>query len=94
MIQDSGAAKIAASSLAQVLETRKRFLQRDYKKILQQYQNANPMALPTETVLLLFLSAVEIRNSLEVDRWGQEIKRRHPTQEVIDWVIELKTSAK
>jgi hypothetical protein len=94
LIQDSGASKIAASSLAQVLETRKLFLQRDYQTILQQYQNANPIALPTETVLLLFLSAVEVRNSLEVDRWGQEIKRRHPTQEVIDWVTELKTSAK
>ena len=94
LIQDSGAAKIAASSLAQVLETRKRFLERDYKAILQQYQNAVPIALPTETVLLLFLSAVEIRSSLEVDRWGQEIKRRHPTQEVSEWVTELKTSAK
>ena len=94
LIQDSGAAKIAASSMAQVLETRKHFLQRDYKTILQQYQNANPLSLPTETVLLLFLSAVEVRNSLEVDRWGQELKRRHPTQEVIDWVTELKTSTK
>jgi len=94
LIQDSGAAKIAVSSMTRLLETRKQFLQRDYKTILAQYQNANPIALPTETVLLLFLSAVELDNRLETDRWGQEIKRRHPTQEVIDWVTELKTSAR
>jgi predicted DNA-binding protein (UPF0251 family) len=94
LIQDSSAAKIAVSSMARLLETRQQFLQRDYKTILAQYKNANPIALPTESVLVLFLSAVELDDRLEMDRWGQEIKRRHPTQEVINWISELKTSAK
>ena len=94
LIQNSSAAKIAASSMNRLLETRKLFLQRDYKLLLEKYKSADPLVLPTETVLMLFLSAVELDDRLESDRWGQELKRRHPTQEVINWVTELKTSAR
>ena len=94
LIQNSSTGKIAVSSMKQVLDTRKLFLQRDYQTIINQYQNANPMAVPDETVLLLFLSGVSLKDRLEADRWGQEIKRRYSNQEVIDWVSELTTSAR
>jgi len=94
LIQDSGTGKMAVASIKQLLETRKLFVQRDDQKVIDQYQDASPMALPNESVLLLFLSGVRLEDRLEVDRWGQEIKRRYPNQEVIDWVSELTTSAK
>jgi len=91
LIQGSGTGKMAVSSIKQLLETRKLFLQNDYQTIVDQYQDANPMALPDESVLLLFLSGARLEDRLEMDRWGQEIKRRYPNQEVIS---ELTTSAK
>jgi len=94
LIQDSSTGKMAVASLKQLLETRKLFVQRDYQTIIDQHQDANPLALPNESVLLLFLSGVRVEDRLEMDRWGQEIKRRYPNQEVIDWVSELTTSAK
>jgi len=94
LIQDSSTGKMAVASLKQLLATRKLFVQRDYQTIIDQHQDANPLALPNESVLLLFLSGVRVEDRLEMDRWGQEIKRRYPNQEVIDWVSELTTSAK
>jgi hypothetical protein len=52
------------------------------------------MTLPTETVLLLFLSAVELKERVEMDRWGQELKRRHREVEVRDWVNETASAAR
>jgi len=94
LILDSSTGRAAVASVKQMLETRKLFLQRDYQAIIDQHQTANPMALPDEAVLLLLLSGARLENQLEMDRWGQEIKRRYPNQEVIDWVSELTTSAK
>ena len=94
LIQGSSTGKVAVSSIKQLLETRKLFFQRDYQTIVDRYQDANPMALPDESVLLLFLSGARLEDRLEMDRWGQEIKRRYPNQEVIDWVSELTTSAR
>jgi len=94
LIQDSSTGKMAVASIKQLLATRKLFVQRDYQTIIDQHQDANPVALPSESVLLLFLSGVRVEDRLEIDRWGQEIKRRYPNQEVIDWVSELTASAK
>ena len=94
LIQDSGRGKMAVSSMKQLLESRELFVQRDYQKIIDLHRDSSPMALPTESVLLLFLSGVNLGNRLEMDRWGQELKRRYPNQEVTEWVSELTTSAK
>jgi hypothetical protein len=94
LIQDSGKGKLAVSSMKQLLETRKLFVQRDYQTIIDQHRDASPMALPNESVILLFLSGVNLENRLEMDRWGQELKRRYPNQEVTDWVSELTISAR
>ena len=94
LIQDSSTGKMAVASIKQLLETRKLFVQRDYQTIIDQHRDASPMALPNESVILLFLSGVNLENRLEMDRWGQELKRRYPNQEVTEWVSELTTSAK
>jgi len=94
LIQDSGKGKMAVSSMKQLLETRKLFVQRDYQTIIDQHRDASPMALPNESVILLFLSGVRLENRLEMDRWGQELKRRYPIQEVTEWVSGLTTSAR
>ena len=94
LIQDSGKGKLAVSSIKQLLETRKLFVQRDYQTIIDRQRDASPMALPNESVILLFLSSVNLGNRLEMDRWGQELKRRYPNQEVTEWVSELTISAK
>jgi hypothetical protein len=94
LIQDSRKGKMAVSSMKQLLEIRKLFVQRDYQMIIDRHQDASPMALPNESVLLLFLAGVRLEDRLEMDRWGQEIKRRFPNQEVTEWVSELTTSAK
>jgi len=84
--RNGNSAKIAVTSITRMLETRKLFLQRDYKSILKKYELAQPVALTTETVLLLFLSAVKLDNRIEMYRWGQEIKRRYPNRETLNWV--------
>jgi len=94
LIQNSSTGKMAVASIKQLLETRKLFVQRDYQTIIDQYRDASPMALPNESVILLFLSGVRLENRLEMDRWGQELKRRYPNQEVTDWVSELTISAR
>ena len=73
-------------------DTRKIFLNRDYLKILSKHQDTNPLMVSNESALILFLSSVHLKNRLETDRWGQEIKRRYPNREVVDCVTELTTS--
>lgn len=94
LVKDSSSGKIAVSSIKQMLDTRSIFLQRDYQKILSKHQDTNPMMVSNESVLILFLSSVQLKNRLEMDRWGQELKRRFPNREVAAWVAELTTSVK
>lgn len=94
LVQNSGTAKIVVSSVTKLLETRKLFLQRDYKTLLERYRQANPIELTTESILVLFLSAVNLKNRPEMDRWGQEIKRRYPNRETANWIYELTAAAK
>lgn len=94
LVQDSSSGKLAVSSIKQMLDNRTLFLQHDYQKILSQHQDTNPLMAPNESILILFLSSVQLKNRLEMDRWGQEIKRRFPNREVAAWVSELTTSVK
>jgi hypothetical protein len=36
---------------------------------------------------------VELKEQVEMDRWGQELKRRHGETEVRDWVNEMTGTA-
>ena len=92
LLQGSNSGTVAVSSIRQMLENRSTFLQRDYSELLSRHQETEPLTLPNESVLILFLSSVQLKNYLEMDRWGQEIKRRYPNKEVADWVSELTAS--
>lgn len=94
LLTDSSSGKIAVSSIRQMLENRTLFLQRDYQQILSKHQGTDPLMAANESVLILFLSSVQLNNRLEMDRWGQEIKRRFPNREVADWVSDMTTSVK
>ena len=67
---------------------------RKYAELIESHRDTEPIKLPTETALLLFLSAVELKEQIEMDRWGQELKRRHGDAEVRDWVNEMTRSAR
>jgi len=86
------AGQIAVESAKRLINDRNLFLGRKYAELIAAHQSSEPVDLSTETVLLLFLSAVELKRQIEMDRWGQELKRRHPDVEVRDWVNEM-TSA-
>lgn len=86
------AGKLALKSAQQLLSQRQQFVNRDYAALLQLNANRTPAILATETITLSFLAAVATGNRLQADRWGQEIKRRHPDQETIEWLAELNNS--
>jgi hypothetical protein len=88
------AGRVAIESAKKLLNNRKLFLTKEYTDLVGAHLDADPITLPTETVFLLFLSAVELREQIEMDRWGQELKRRHREVEVRDWVNETMSSAR
>jgi len=85
---------VAIESARKLLRDRKMFLGRDYTGLIDSHREAEPITLSTETVLLLFLAAVDLKEQMEMDRWGQELKRRHRQPEVGDWVNEMTASAR
>ena len=87
------AGQIAIESAKRLLSDRNLFVGRKYAELLAVHQASEPVELSTETVLLLFLSAVELKQQIEMDRWGQELKRRHGEVEVRDWVNEMTGTA-
>ena len=88
------AGQVAVESVKRLIEDRNLFVGRKYAELIEAHREAEPIKLPTETVLLLFLSAVELKEQVEMDRWGQELKRRHGDAEVRDWVNEMTRSAR
>ncbi len=90
--EQTPAGKLAVESAKKLLNDRKQFLRKDYAALLDAHRRATPMDLSTETVLFLFLSSVELKRRMEMDRWGQELKRRHSEREVREWVSEMTES--
>ena len=88
------AGQIAVESVKKLITDRNLFVGRQYAELVATYRESEPVELSTETVLLLFLAAVEIKEEIEMDRWGQELKRRHAEVEVRDWVNEMKGTAR
>ena len=88
------AGRVAIESAKRLLNDRNLFLGKEYRSLVENHIDDDPMTLPTETVLLLFLSAVELKEQVEMDRWGQELKRRHRGTEVRDWVNETMSAAR
>ena len=91
---DTPVGRLAVESARSMLRDRKLFVARRYRALLDLHSGAEPVALPTETALLLFLAAVDLKEQLEIDRWGQELKRRHAEPEVRRWVNEMTADAR
>ena len=92
--EQSPEGKIAIESARRLLEERQLFLQRKYAALIERYHETDQTSVSTETLVLLFLSAVSAAERVEIDRWGQELKRRHNDLEVRNWVTELSDSVK
>lgn len=90
----SPAGKLAIESARRLLEDRRRFVAREYAELIDAHRASEAPALPTETVLLLFLASVALDDTVEMDRWGQELKRRHADAEVSEWVASMKAGAR
>jgi hypothetical protein len=88
------AGQVAVESAKMLIKDRNLFVGRKYAELIESHRDTEPIKLPTETALLLFLSAVELKEQIEMDRWGQELKRRHGDVEVRDWVNEMTGSAR
>jgi len=88
------AGRVAIESAKQLINDRNLFVGRRYAELIAAHRESEPVELSTETVLLLFLSAVELKEQIEMDRWGQELKRRHAEVEVRDWVNEMTGTAR
>jgi hypothetical protein len=86
--------KLATAATARQLDLRKRFVERDYRGLLEDHRLADPVSLPNETVLFLFLAAAHEKDATALDRWSQEVKRRVPTAEVQEWVKQITGEAK
>jgi hypothetical protein len=86
------ASDMAFASAKAMLTSRKTFLEKRYDELLIKHRSANPTAVTTETALLVFLSATALQNAAEIERWGQELKRRYPDREVERWVSQWMTT--
>jgi hypothetical protein len=92
--RDPAARQVAVSSAIQQLALRQRFVRREYSSILEEHRGTDPLRLPEETVLLLTLAAARQGDALELERWSQEVKRRTPTQEVAQWIRDIRSTAR
>jgi hypothetical protein len=70
-------------------EVRSLFLQRRYADLLSLFGDFDPDRATTEMSALLFLAALRQHDASYTFRWGQELKRRHPEQEMAEWVTRL-----
>ncbi len=79
----------AITSAKQQLSIRQQFLEKKYRELLDQHRDRPAVDLPDETVLMLVLSAAQLREVAALNLWSQEMKRRYPTPDVEKWIREL-----
>ena len=70
-------------------ETRNYFMNRNYNYLINKNAESDPYQLGDEKIMLLFLSALKLRDINQSLKWGQEIKRRNDDKEINDWVMNL-----
>jgi hypothetical protein len=86
---DAGVRELARISIDRMREVRSLFLQRRYADLLSLFGDFDPDRATTEMSALLFLAALRQHDASYTFRWGQELKRRHPEQEMAEWVTRL-----
>lgn len=91
--QDERALQLGVESAKQILKQRQHFARREFDRVLQMNINKLPANLTTESVTLSFLAAAALKDAMQVELWGQEIKRRHPDQETLEWLATITTTS-
>jgi hypothetical protein len=89
LVRDQASIEMVAKSLGRMQAARRLFLERRYADLLQDFGAQEPTRSTTELASILFLAALEQRESHAAYRWGQELKRRHPDRQLADWVSGL-----
>gem|GEM_PF-5185695 len=77
----------------QQLELRRMFVERRYSELLTRLQDQLPHTLPSETVLLLTLSAASVRDLTSFDAWSLELQRRFTSSDVAEWLNQIRADA-
>lgn len=88
---DPAIRQAAITSAVQQVSLRQKFVGRRYRELLDEKHNEAPMSLPDETVLILTLSAAQLRDAPAFDCWSKELQRRYPTPEIQKWLSQLLT---
>jgi len=91
---DAESQTLAGRVAIRQLEIRRQFLAKNYAQLLREHASAEAPGQPDETVLLLTLSAARQSDTLALDRWSQEIKRRYPQPGVEQWIQSLRLASK
>lgn len=91
---DPESTEIAGRVAIHQIEIRRKFIEKRYGQLLREHADADAARQPDETVLLLTLSAAQQADSLALDRWSQEIKRRYPQPEVEQWIRNLRLATR
>jgi hypothetical protein len=86
---DPAANAAASESLRKMQEVRSLFMAHQYEVLMNRFGTSDPTSATTETCTVLFLAALKTSRNREVYRWGQELKRRHPDDEMSQWVANL-----
>jgi hypothetical protein len=77
----------------QQLQLRRMFVERRYSELLTRLKDQSPHTLPSETVLLLTLSAASMHDLASFDSWSLELQRRFTSVEVAEWLSQIRADA-
>jgi hypothetical protein len=77
----------------QQLQLRRLFVERRYSELLARLRGQSPHTLPSETVLLLTLSAASVRDLASFDSWSLELQRRFTSVDVAEWLSQIRADA-
>ena len=87
-------AEAATRAAARQLELRQAFAANRFDEVLEKSRAMNLTEAPTETVLLIFLSASQRGDHATADRWAEELLRRNPGSENQTWIDNIRKSSR
>ncbi|MFT4719775.1 MAG: hypothetical protein ACI9SB_000943 [Candidatus Azotimanducaceae bacterium] len=84
---------LGQATMADINALRLRFVRQEYAAITAAFKSRAANTVSDETNLLVFVSAVASAESVEADKWGQELKRRFPDKETEQWIVNLRKTS-
>ena len=88
---DPALAKAATAAAGKMLALRQAFASNRFVEVVEMNRNTDPLQAADETVLLTFLAAAKVNDQEMTDRWGQELRRRKPSEDINRWIQQIKT---